>query len=66
MAEAACTSRSVAGETPSRPRQLGRKRVRHETEWRQADRKAKRNSGQEYVNKKKTVSPTVTVNLFSA
>jgi len=41
--------------------------VRHETEWQQADRKAKRNSGQEYVIKKnKTVSPMVTVNLFSA
>ena len=57
MAEVAraCSSRSAAGpstgETPRR--QLGRKRVRHEEEWQQAAQKMKRNSGQEYVTKKK-------------
>ena len=68
MAQASLTLASTScpstEEPPNRHRQLGRKRVRHETEWKQADRKAKRNTGREYVTKKKkTVSPTV--NHFS-
>ena len=62
MAEAveACSLRSVAGpsmeEMPHR--QMGHKRVRHEEKWQQAAQKTKRNSGQEYVTKKKkSVSP---------
>ena len=75
MAEVAeaCSSRSAAGPTASSPsmeedtprRQLGRKRVRHEQEWKQAVRKSKRNSGKEYVTKKqKTVSPTALQLVF--
>ena len=56
MAEVAqaCSSRSAASpSTEEMPRrQLGRKRVRHEEEWKRAARKMKCNSGQEYVTKK--------------
>ena len=63
MAEA-CSSCSVTGpsmeETPHR--QLGRKRVRYEEEWQKAAQKMKRNSGQEYVTKKKkSVSTTKSI-----
>ena len=43
-------------------RQLGRKRVRYEEEWQKAAQKMKRNSGQEYVTKKKkSVSTTKSI-----
>ena len=74
MAEAAEAAEACsAGPTASSPsmeedtprRQLGRKRVRHEQEWKQAVRKSKRNSGKEYVSKKqKTVSPTALQLVF--
>ena len=72
MAEAAeacsagptASSPSMEEDTPRR--QLGRKRVRHEQEWKQVVRKSKRNSGKEYVTKKqKTVSPTALQLVFS-
>ena len=76
MADAAvaCSSRSAVGPTASSPpmeedtprRQLGRKQVRHEQEWKQTVRKTKRNSGKEYATKKqKTVSPTALQLVFA-